>query len=547
MNRVSHAALVTMVLCMGLLRCSLVPLSSGGSGADVETKVLGLAVDSEGKPVAGASVHLRSSGYVFPFLSPEPDSAGLSIDTVTDASGNFCFKAVDSGSYIVEINNQGGLAAAIRFTIASACTTANLGVDTLARTAVILGTIPAELRAGKTWFVQIYGLERIASANQASGAYSFSDIPAGRYSLRFRTPAPGVEPITVDSLTARPGDTVMAPTYPQWKYCRSFVLNTSPSGADVSGDVENFPVLVRLTSNNFDFTQAEADGRDLRFTQSGGVPIPYEIEQWDAANRQAAVWVSVDTVRGNNGKQYIVMHWGNPRAAAQSNSAAVFDTAAGFVGVWHLGRPSGGIVPDATANGIGGTATATATVNGVAGMAQSFDGASGFIQAAGPNGDLLNFPSNGNYSVSAWVNSNTADSLYHGIVYKSNFQYGLQIRPKNKWEFFTYIDQTGWDASYFPASAGTWHALTGVRRGSKQYLYVDGECVDSFAAVNTVKTSRAIDVPLQIGHCPDGGLDPDRYFNGIIDEVRISREANSADWIKLCFMNQKDQESLVQW
>ncbi|MGA2507709.1 MAG: DUF2341 domain-containing protein [Chitinispirillaceae bacterium] len=547
MNRVSHAAAATAVLCLVLWRCSIDPLYSGGSGTDVETKVLGSAVDSYGKPVAGAIVHLRPSGYVFPILNRAPDGAGECIDTVTDASGNFCLNAVDAGSYIIEINNQHGFAVAVRFTTPRAGATANLGADTLVRTSVVFGTIPPELRAGEQWFVQIYGLERIATADYASGAYSFSDIPAGRYSLRLLTSAPGVEPIIVDSLTVPPGDTVTAPTYPEWKHSCTLILNTSPSGANVSGDVVNFPVLVRLTSNNFDFTGAEADGRDLRFTKANGAPLPYEIEQWDAANRQAAVWVNVDTVHGNNGAQHVVMLWGNPNAAAQSNPAAVFDTAQGFVGVWHLGQPAGGIVPDATANGISGTAAATATVNGAVGMAQSFNGTSSLIQAAGPNSGMLNFPENGNYSLSAWVNANALDSLYHGIVYKSNFEYGLQMRPKNEWEFFTYIDQTGWDVSRFPASAGSWHALTGVRSGTHQYLYVDGNCVDSSMATNTVQTSRVTDAPLQIGHCPDGGLDPDRYFSGVIDEVRISRVAISADWIKLCFMNQKDQDALVKW
>jgi hypothetical protein len=29
--------------------------------------------------------------------------------------------------------------------------------------------------------------------------------------------------------------------------------------------------------------------------------------------------------------------------------------------------------------------------------------------------------------------------------------------------------------------------------------------------------------------------------------VRISNAASSADWIKLCYMNQKEQDALVKW
>ena len=54
-------------------------------------------------------------------------------------------------------------------------------------------------------------------------------------------------------------------------------------------------------------------------------------------------------------------------------------------------------------------------------------------------------------------------------------------------------------------------------------------------------------MPFEIGHCPDGGYSPDRYFNGIIDEVRVAKIAFSKDWVKLCYMNQKAQDALVEW
>ena len=547
MNRALYSVIASAVLCPGLLGCSQSLEYTGGSGADVETKVLGSAVDSRGNPVMGAIVHLRPSGYVFPILNLPAYDSGQRFDAVTDEAGDFRIDSVVSGSYVLEISDQHGTAVAIRFTTPDSGATADLGVDTLVRTCVVNGIIPAELRDGKQWFVQIYGLERIAAADYTSGAYSFSDIPAGRYSFRLMTPGPGVLSIVIDSLSAPSGDTVAAPTYPGWMYSRKLILNTSPAGAGVGGDAVNFPVLVRLTASNFDFSGAEAGGRDLRFTKANGTPLPYEIEQWDASGRQAEVWVKVDTVYGNNGTQYVLMFWGNPNAAAQSNSTAVFDTAAGFAGVWHLGQPVGSIVPDATANGNNGTATATTTVSGAVGMAQMFDGTSSLIRTSGTNMGKLNFPENGVFSVSAWVKTNVLDSLFHGVVYKSNFEYGLQMRPKNKWEFCTFVDGTEWEMSRATAGDNAWHALVGVRNGSKQYLYVDGACADSSITVLSSSIARAYDQPLEIGHCPDGGNDPDRYFNGAIDEVRISSVAYGADWIKLCYMNQKAQDALVQW
>jgi len=309
----------------------------------------------------------------------------------------------------------------------------------------------------------------------------------------------------------------------------------------------NFPVLIRLNNSNFVFSQALPDGADMRFSKADNTFLPYEIERWDPVKSRAEIWVKVDTVYGNDSSQPLVMFWGNTAAASGSNGTAVFDTANGLQGVWHLGQPSGSTVPDATANGIKGTATATAAITGAIGMAQRFNGISSLIQAAGPADSGLNFPENGDFSASAWVNADALDSLYHGIVYKSNFQYGLQIRPENSWEFLTFIDKTGWEGSRSPASAGSWHFIAGVRNGARQYLYVDGICVDSTVTAIASNSSRVNNVPLEIGHCPDGGLEPDRYFRGIIDEVRISNVAYGADWIKLCHMNQKEQDALVTW
>jgi hypothetical protein len=35
------------------------------------------------------------------------------------------------------------------------------------------------------------------------------------------------------------------------------------------------------------------------------------------------------------------------------------------------------------------------------------------------------------------------------------------------------------------------------------------------------------------------------YFKGRVDEVRITRGTLSADWIKLCYMNQKAHDALI--
>jgi hypothetical protein len=44
--------------------------------------------------------------------------------------------------------------------------------------------------------------------------------------------------------------------------------------------------------------------------------------------------------------------------------------------------------------------------------------------------------------------------------------------------------------------------------------------------------------PANFGYC---------YFKGMIDEVRVSSIARSADWIKLSYMNQRSDDKLLQF
>src|SRR3954471_5242585 len=99
----------------------------------------------------------------------------------------------------------------------------------------------------------------------------------------------------------------------RWRYFRPIKVDTSASGAKVKADVKGFPVAVGLGAANFDFSQANPDGSDLRVshageggrseTPGGGRPLPYSIESWDKAGQTAAVWVKLDVVKGNNKTQ----------------------------------------------------------------------------------------------------------------------------------------------------------------------------------------------------------------------------------------------------
>ena len=84
----------------------------------------------------------------------------------------------------------------------------------------------------------------------------------------------------------------------------------------------------------------------------------------------------------------------------------------------------------------------------------------------------------------------------------------------------------------------------GVHNGARQYLFVDGTLTDSVGsliATNASLDSAAADLAIGTDrHAPHPC-----FFPGTIDEVRISNVSRSADWTRLDYMNQRQNDALV--
>ena len=117
---------------------------------------------------------------------------------------------------------------------------------------------------------------------------------------------------------------VFAEDYSDWQHSAQVHINTSAIG--LSEDVQNYPLLIRLNSSNFDFSEAQSDGDDIRFSQSDGTtPLDYEKELWDNSAEAAEIWVKVPVVYKDNSEQSFIMYWGNPNASNASYGPNVFE------------------------------------------------------------------------------------------------------------------------------------------------------------------------------------------------------------------------------
>ena len=386
------------------------------------------------------------------------------------------------------------------------------------------------------------------------GVGFIDSVPAGVLPAVYY--ADPVDPATIRSIktdvTIGPGVTRVITDYGVWNHSARVFLNTTQDGAGVPANVYDFPVLLRLSDANFDFAA-------VRFVKSDETPLPYEIERWDAAGETAEIWVMVDTVFGNDSTRFFMMYWGNAAAASQSNSAAVFDTANGFEGVWHLSGDGGTDAVDATVNHYDGELhnMAVSADAGAIGPAWKFDGSSSYITMPATANSTLNFPQNGTYSMSLWAYADTIDSRYRAIAGKGHEQYYMQLKclGKNRatWEFVEYQDGSGWaytEDSVPPApGAGEWLYIVGVRDGKNQRLYINGEIAVDTASLMTGDYPRVNSDDFTIGRYARSVSIPYQQgwscFHGMIDEVRVTSGVVSANRVRLSYMNQKADDALV--
>lgn len=332
--------------------------------------------------------------------------------------------------------------------------------------------------------------------------------------------------------------------FDQWEHSAYVFLNTSVSGANILENVYNFPVLIRLNSVNFTFSEAMPNGEDIRFTKIDGVTIlNYEIERWDATNKVADIWVRVDTLRGNDNLQNFIMRWGKSGIGSQSNGGGVFNTADQFRGVWHLNQNPTSIIADATINGNNGTSqggmTGSSSISAIIGKGLQFDGTNDYCNLT--NNASLQFT--GEVTISAWVKSksNNAPMGIGGKIVVGPYK-GFGIHKYNT-NYFQFQTGNGTIEEKLPSNVTytdtNWHYIAGVRRGGTNYLYVDG--VQQSATGSLAFTDNGSYASVGKHYANYDG----RYWNGTIDELRISSDGRSSAWIKLCYENQKTNQTLV--
>jgi hypothetical protein len=360
--------------------------------------------------------------------------------------------------------------------------------------------------------------------------------------------------------------------YSSWPHYKIITVNTTSDtlggGANVTGTVADFPLLVRLTASDSDaFLGSAPNGADIRFV-ANGARLKHQRERWDPVNRRAEFWVLLPSVAGGALTTFR-MCWGKPGAADSSNGTAVFDTANGFRAVWHMnGGP--GDEADATAYGLTATQNGAPADNpsGVTGPARGFNGTNQYFALLNSASGPLNFHLTDNFTLSEWVNIAsvpTGKNVGLGIITKGDNQWDMEAQDSvvatKGWQVevranntFLFCRSNGTPNITANSGIGVWHHLVGVFRGAPvgqamaETLYYDGVPVRTLAANNSNNTGRNENFNVLIGAMGGGnapGATVSRYWSGSLDEMTVSKTVRSPGWAKLSYHTQKPAPNAV--
>jgi len=90
-------------------------------------------------------------------------------------------------------------------------------------------------------------------------------------------------------------------------------------------DLTDFQVAIELDDTWDGWGLVKSDGSDIRVTDAGGSTLlPHWIEEFDATNKTARIWVRVPSIPAN-GSVDVYLYYGNPNATDASDGSAVFE------------------------------------------------------------------------------------------------------------------------------------------------------------------------------------------------------------------------------
>ncbi len=311
-----------------------------------------------------------------------------------------------------------------------------------------------------------------------------------------------------------------------WEYRQKISFDTTASGADTKENINDFPLLLKLHSGNFNFANAKDDGTDIRFVTSDGTTLlKHHIERYDTIDEMALIWIRLTRVSADTATEYIWMYYGNNDAAGGQDIAGTY--AVDQVLVMHLDEIEGN-PKDATAY-----KNNAAKFKGGLGL-PSIIGTGATISAVDDAVTVAKSPSmdfSSGFTFSSWIRAN--EGVTDAVLFSMAGDTGeIKIAVENSMVYCTVTSDTG--------TVVTTEKTTGISPMTWQHLCVtvvpDGRITITLDGIESTWSDMKFSMPLLTGNMVIGNsIDSSKPFLGDMDEIRVAKSAKSQSYIRLSY------------
>jgi len=352
------------------------------------------------------------------------------------------------------------------------------------------------------------------------------------------------------------------------------------SNTNIDSNLTHFPLLLTLgtsvgtgntdVSSIFDELTSDANRLKIALTKTDGTTQLYgEIEKWDDANETAVIWVSKDDlVLSSTGTTDIYMYYDSAQSANTTYIGDTNDEVAenvwdsNFTGIYHLNDgASTSATYDSTSNDNDGTKTDANEPNEVTeeiGESQDFDGTDDIINLPSGTTSSSPFDITDELTISAIIKIDDLSidravlDLQSSFSGTASYNAGALLTIESEGAVYMrigkHVSNDDIRSSASEITTGTTYYVTGVMNNTAVELFKNGASLttDTVTSGNIEWNGGTYnDNGNYIGQFLRGAASAGQFYDGVMDELRVSTVARSDAWIKADYYTLTDD--IVAW
>lgn len=296
-----------------------------------------------------------------------------------------------------------------------------------------------------------------------------------------------------------------------------------------------FPLYIPIVSDYQIGAVCLPTGNDLRFTTDAGTLLYAEKDGTHGVTGGAysGLWHVGQCVIASSADTDFWCYYGNAGASAQTGSANVWNS--DYRARWSLQDPTNPL--DSTSNGNHATNFGTTAATGKIAGGANFNGVSQYIR-----GPAINVGTDG-FTLQCWRSVAMAGVLLCDRKGNSPVSAQFNWLPLGTSPTCLFVQSTL--ARSFQSAPSGWGAVACTWAANVARFFVNG--VQDPAGGKTLATTPIYDAAAPVLFGVQNLADKNSYYQGVMDEVRISSIPRSPDWLNFEYRNQADAGNCLTW